>query len=136
MKVVLDIIEELLEGVDQSIRRRSSMDIERSASLKRCIPMDENDYPRKLTKSKRLQLSSKPMDIELTPRCRSHEIKHVELLVDRLDVCECASTCRRSLSSCRISCKKSTPLNIVEESVQEDSFTGEHTPRKSSSPFK
>ena len=134
--MVVDIIEHLLASVDHHINRRSSMDIESSAPLKRCIPFDPADYPRKMTKSKRLRQSSKTMDIESTPRTKSHEIKHVEILVDRLDVCECASTCRRSLSSCRISCKKSMPLNIVEESIQEDSFTGDNTPQKSSTPYK
>ncbi len=57
-----------------------------------------------------------------TRRDRSHEMKHIEPLVDRLDVCDCPNHSRRSLSSCRLSKRKSQPLqDVVEKEDDEES---------------
>lgn len=55
-----------------------------------------------------------------TRREKSHEMKHIEPLVDRLDVCDCPNHSRRSLSSCRLSKRKSQPLQDVVEKEDDD----------------
>lgn len=53
-------------------------------------------------------------------RDKSHEIHHIEPVLDRLDLCDCPNHSRRSLSSCRMSKRKSQPLQDVAEKAEEE----------------
>lgn len=50
----------------------------------------------------------------------SCSLQHLTPLYDQLDVCECGRHCRRSLSVCRASKRKTSPLKLVKEIEKEE----------------
>ena len=54
----------------------------------------------------------------------SHELKHISMVVDKLDLCDCPNHTRMSLSLCRKSKRRSSPLQAVNErdDSEEDSI--------------
>ena len=77
------------------------------------------------TRAKTSGIRNSKMDVEEycsgSASNSSKRFRHVQPVIDRLDVCECSSTCRRSASVCRESLRTSSILldEVVEKNEEE-----------------